>query len=429
MIERRAPDVDVAGIGFGPSNLSLAIALREGSDTVRFFERQPRFGWHRGMLIDDATMQVSFLKDLVTMRDPASDFSFVSFLHQRGRLVDFINHKTLFPLRVEFHEYLSWAAERLDELVSYGHEVVDVRPLEDADGTVVAFDVACVGPGGARSVTRARSVVVATGLTPVLPAGVRRSDRVWHTFELLPQVERLRGAAPERFVVVGAGQSAAEAVAYLHREFAEAEVCGVFARYGYSPADDSPFANRVFDPEAAAQFHAASADVKRMLLDYHRNTNYSVVDGELIEQLYRDHYRERVTGRERLRMLNASRVRECTEDERGLTVTVESLPTGERTALSADAIVFATGYRPNDPLALLGEAGALCARDDEGLPDVRRDHSVPLTVPATASVYVQGATEHAFGLTSTLLSTVAVRAGEIATAIAAHSDRRSAVAA
>jgi hypothetical protein len=53
------------------------------------------------MLIDDATMQVSFLKDLVTMRDPASDFSFLRYLKQRYRLVDFINHKTLFPLRAD----------------------------------------------------------------------------------------------------------------------------------------------------------------------------------------------------------------------------------------------------------------------------------------------------------------------------------------
>ena len=49
---------------------------------------------------------------------------------------------------------------------------------------------------------------------------------------------------------LGAGQSAAEAVDYLHRSFPDAEVCSVFAKYGYTPADDSPFANRIFDPEA-----------------------------------------------------------------------------------------------------------------------------------------------------------------------------------
>ncbi|HEU5108903.1 MAG TPA: SidA/IucD/PvdA family monooxygenase, partial [Micromonosporaceae bacterium] len=67
------PVYDVVGVGFGPSNLALAIAIEEHNRarpdaglTGLFLERQPRFGWHRGMLIDDATMQVSFLKDLVT---------------------------------------------------------------------------------------------------------------------------------------------------------------------------------------------------------------------------------------------------------------------------------------------------------------------------------------------------------------------------
>lgn len=52
--------------------------------TARFLEQQPRFGWHRGMLIDNATMQVSFLKDLVTLRNPTSGFSFLCYLQSRG---------------------------------------------------------------------------------------------------------------------------------------------------------------------------------------------------------------------------------------------------------------------------------------------------------------------------------------------------------
>ena len=33
------------------------------------------------MLLEDATMQVSFLKDLVTLRNPASEYGFLSYLH------------------------------------------------------------------------------------------------------------------------------------------------------------------------------------------------------------------------------------------------------------------------------------------------------------------------------------------------------------
>ena len=128
------------------------------------------------------------------------------------------------------------------------------------------------------------------------------------------KVDGLEGTAPSRFVVVGAGQSAAENVAYLHRRFPEAEVCAVFSRYGYSPADDSSFANRIFDPEAVDEYFAAPGSVKRRLMDYHGNTNYSVVDIDLIDDLYRQTYQEKVLGTERLRFLNVSRLAAVEED-------------------------------------------------------------------------------------------------------------------
>ena len=74
------------------------------------------------------------------------------------------------------------------------------------------------------------------------------SDRVWHSDNLLTRLGELPNGTSRRIVVVGAGQSAAEIVEYLHRSYGDAEVCAVFSRYGYSPADDSSFANRVFDP-------------------------------------------------------------------------------------------------------------------------------------------------------------------------------------
>ncbi|MDQ0383549.1 L-ornithine N5-oxygenase [Streptomyces sp. DSM 42143] len=397
----------------------MAIALTEhnaradGQETItaRFFEQQPRFGWHRGMLIDDATMQVSFLKDLVTLRNPASEFSFLCYLQSRGRLIDFINHKNLFPLRVEFHDYFEWAAAKVDDLVSYGHEVVGVAPVE-RDGTVRHLEVT-VRSGEGLEVHRARNLVIGTGLRPLVPEGVERGDRVWHNSELLAKVDALEGTSPSRFVVVGAGQSAAENVAYLHRRFPDAEVCAVFARYGYSPADDSGFANRIFDPAAVDEYFTAPAGVKRRLMDYHGNTNYSVVDIDLIDDLYRQMYREKVLGTERLRFLNVSRLTDVKETPEKVRATVTSLVTGEETPLDADVVVFATGYSPADPLGLLGEVADRCLRDDEGLVRVERDYRIATDPGLRCGIYLQGGTEHTHGITSSLLSNTAIRVGEI----------------
>ncbi|GAA3783440.1 lysine N(6)-hydroxylase/L-ornithine N(5)-oxygenase family protein [Streptomyces phyllanthi] len=414
-----SPVHDLIGIGFGPSNVAMAIALsehnaradRQEAITAHFFEQQPSFGWHRGMLIDDATMQVSFLKDLVTLRNPASEFSFLCYLQSKDRLIDFINHKNLFPLRVEFHEYFEWAAAKVEDMVSYGHEVVGVAPVV-RDGTVDHLEVT-VRSGEGLEVHRARNLVIGTGLRPLMPEGVERGDRVWHNSELLAKVDGLEGTSPSRFVVVGAGQSAAENVAYLHRRFPDAEVCAVFSRYGYSPADDSSFANRIFDPQAVDEYFAAPEDVKRRLMDYHGNTNYSVVDIDLIDDLYRQMYQEKVLGTERLRFLNVSRLVDVKETPDKARATVRSLVTGEETLLDADVVVLATGYAPADPIGLLGEVADRCLRDDEGRVRVERDYRIATDPDLHCGIYLQGGTEHTHGITSSLLSNTAIRVGEI----------------
>ena len=67
---------DLIGVGFGPANLALAIAIddhnRHCPDEERiealFLERSQHFAWHPGMLLPHTTMQISFLKDLATLR-------------------------------------------------------------------------------------------------------------------------------------------------------------------------------------------------------------------------------------------------------------------------------------------------------------------------------------------------------------------------
>src|SRR5688572_16995081 len=422
-VNTSSPGFDVVGVGFGPSNLGLAVAIEEHNGHVAdadgkplagmFFERRPAFGWHSGMLLPNATVQVSFLKDLATMRNPASTFTIDTHLHDRSRLADYINHNTLFPLRVEFNDYFAWSAERLAHLVTYSSEVTEVRPVIE-DGVITAFDVTVGRPTKQVDVTRARNVVIAAGLTPRLPDGVASSDRVWHSSELLHRVDALASERqPRRLLVVGAGQSAAETTEFLCARFPDTEVCAVFSRFGYSPSDDSSFTNRIFDPSSVDAFYSAPEDVKQMLSGYHRNTNYSVVDNELIDALYRRSYMEKVTGRQLLRVMNASRIVDLAETADRVLTFVEFLPDGEITRVEADVIVYATGYRPSDPTRVLGRTARLCRRDGAGRLSIGRDHRLDLTIPGAASLFLTGASEHAHGLSETLLSNVAVRAGEL----------------
>ncbi|WP_433657688.1 lysine N(6)-hydroxylase/L-ornithine N(5)-oxygenase family protein [Nocardia sp. CA-128927] len=409
--------VDIAGIGFGPSNLALAIAIEEHNQnlappqrlTARFVEAKERFEWHPGMLLPGATMQISFLKDLVTQRNVRSRYSFLNYLKEHDRLADFINLSTFRPTRLEFQDYLRWAARTVDVRVHFGTTAVSVAAMGDC------FEIRL--NGRADGVLRARNIVVAVGLSAKMPDGVAASGRVFHSHGLLPSLAALPRLRHNRFVVIGAGQSAGEVVGHLHQNYGSSCVHAVFGKYGLTPADDSSYANRIFDPAAVDDFYASSPELRQQLMSYHRGTNYSAVEPALIEQLYAHEYAERVSGTRRLFMHGASAVTGIADSDGGVRVDVTHGPTGLTETLVCDAVVCATGFRPGDVRRLLGELAGSVAFEDAG-PQVTRDYRLVPTAPLPGDIYLQGGTEHTHGLSSSLLSNIAVRTGEIVRSIA-----------
>lgn len=416
---------DVVGIGFGPANLALAIAIEEANETLApedhvtglFFERDEEFSWHPGMLLDGATMQIAFPKDLVTFRNPRSAYTFFAYLHDRGRLVDFVNHQTFFPARHEFNDYLGWAAARVSADVRYGSAVTSVQPVRGLDGVADLFEVTAADG----TVVLARNVVMGSGLRERIPTWASVSTRCFHNHNFLHHIAVLPEVTHQRFAVLGAGQSAAEIVQYLHRNYPDAEVHNVFSRYGYSPADDSPYANRIFDPEAVDDLHGAPADVRARLLEVHRGTNYSCVDIDLINELYAAEYQERVSGHRRLFMRRASEVVAIHDSADGIEVSVRSTLDGLTDTLTYDALVLATGFEPSPLEPLLGDlaSNAQGVARDYRLVFPRGDEAGDIN----AGIYLQGGTERTHGLTSSLLSNVAVRAGEILTSVLSDRGR------
>ncbi|TPQ19319.1 lysine N(6)-hydroxylase/L-ornithine N(5)-oxygenase family protein [Streptomyces sporangiiformans] len=437
MSARENDTYDVVGIGFGPSNLSLAISLEEHHAnvltdpiTAAFFERQPSFGWHRNMLLPSATMQISFLKDLVTFRNPVSRFGFVPFLHAQGRLAQFVNRKEFFPTRQEFHQYLEWAAAGMSNVVSYNSAVTAIRgPREHAHTSAdsLRLEIRDTAGGGSRWVG-ARNVVISTGLEPRMPDGVVRDERVWHSSEFLDKFGRADHGELKSVAVVGAGQSAAEITKFFYEKLPHAQVHAILPSYGYSVADDTPFANQVFDADAVDDYYFGDEPVRDTFWRYHRNTNYGVVDDADIRHLYQIAYDEDLTGVKRLHFRNLTKVQSVVRDGRGARVLLKSPHhTAEPPLLDVDAIVFATGYDTMDPTRLLGDLDRYCLRDESGRHRVTRDYRLVTTPELTCGIYLQGGTEHTHGLTSSLLSNIAVRSGEIADSIVQRRAERDLV--
>ncbi|MEV7189639.1 lysine N(6)-hydroxylase/L-ornithine N(5)-oxygenase family protein [Kitasatospora sp. NPDC093102] len=435
MSDRESGTYDVVGIGFGPSNLSLAVALEEhranGTEnqiSSLFLERQASFGWHRNMLLPSATMQISFLKDLATFRNPTSSFSFIAYLHAVGRLPQFVNNQDFFPTRQEFHQYLEWAQARVAERVAYGSEVRSIRLPSDAEperADHLRVEVVDATGRGVRTI-EARNVVISTGLVPSMPEGVERDERVWHSSEFL---ERFRRTDPRelcRVAVAGAGQSAAEIARFLYDELPHAEVYAVVPSYGYSIADDSPFANQIFDPSAVDDYYFGTEQTRDAFWRYHSNTNYSVVDDDVIRGLYRRWYDDEVRGVRRLEFLNLTRVADVKRLGAETRVILHKGPDAEVRELAVDALVCATGYDAMEPTGLLGDLDRFCLRGEAGRYRVERDYRIATAPELRCGIYLQGGTEHTHGLTSSLLSNLAMRSGEILDSIVARRVPRDA---
>ena len=106
---------DLIGIGVGPSNLGLAALLEKLPDVrALFLEKKKDFSWHKDSTLPNAMLQTTHLKDLVTMVDPTSRFSFLNYLASNRQIYAFINRRISSIYRKEFDLYYDWVARSLD---------------------------------------------------------------------------------------------------------------------------------------------------------------------------------------------------------------------------------------------------------------------------------------------------------------------------
>lgn len=413
---------DLIGIGFGPSNLALAIALQERAEQggrsfdALFLERQPDYSWHGNTLVAQSELQISFLKDLVTLRNPSSRFSFVNYLKAHGRLVDFINLGTFYPCRMEYNDYLRWVAQQFAEQSRYGEQVLRVEPIVEGDGRVQRLNVVSQHQG--REVQRqTRSVIVSTGGTPKIPqafASFKDDPRVFHHARYLSAMatQPCSRGEPMRIAVVGAGQSAAEAFIDLNDSYPNVQVDMILRAAVLKPADDSPFVNEIFGPDYTdLVFNQPETERERLIREYH-NTNYSVVDLDLIERIYAMLYRQKVSGVERHGFLCRRMIESATDVDGRVQLQLRDLATGSTEARRYDAVILATGYERRSHRELLAPL-------KDYLDDFRvdRDYQLIARPELETPVFIQGFSQHSHGLSDTLLSVLPARSGEIAAAL------------
>ncbi|MFI0737672.1 lysine N(6)-hydroxylase/L-ornithine N(5)-oxygenase family protein [Streptomyces sp. NPDC021100] len=391
----------VLAVGAGPANLSLA-ALAEPVDGLRVtaLEARDSVAWHPGLLWTDSRLQVSAVKDLVTLVDPRSRFGFLSFLHERGRLYRHLIAAADHVSRKEFDQYFTWAAQQLD--VRLGERVEAVE--HDGDGFAVRTG---------RRVHRADHVVLGVGRTPYVPDFARgvTGRRLWHAADHLGREDRLDG---RDVLLVGGGQSAAEVALDLMsgRAGLPRRLTWVTGREGFAPLDDSPFADEWFNPRYVEYFRELPAGRRAALLERQRSAGTGITR-ELLARVY-----ERLYALDYLTdgpfthdLLAGVRLTGLADADGGFRAELEDTVTGGRRALSCDTVVLATGYRTEIPSCMDGLRDRMPVTDDGYA--VEADYRVRWEGPDRHRIYVQGAARHTHGVADPNLSLAAWRSAVI----------------
>ncbi|MFF9805270.1 lysine N(6)-hydroxylase/L-ornithine N(5)-oxygenase family protein [Streptomyces coeruleorubidus] len=396
---------DLVGIGIGPFNLSLAaLAHPLGELDTAFYEQRPAFGWHSGLLIEGATIQVPFLADLVSLADPTSPWTFLNYLRSRERLFPFYFAERLHIQRAEYDAYCRWVGESLPGL-HFGHQVDAVRWNPERDLFEVDFtQLDADGEAEALGRTYTRNVVLGIGTEPYVPDPlkplveapgapvVHAADYLDHRADLL---------AAEHVTVVGIGQSGAEIFLDLlrSRPAGREKLHWLGRTEAFAPMEYSKLGLEHFTPDHIRYFHALPESARDRLLTGQWQLHQGI-DTATITAIHDELYRRTLHGGWPDAVLTPG-VRVRTAGRVATTKVELHLEHGRqdsRSRLTTDAVVLATGYRERPLDRILAGLDPYMRRDSQDRPRIDEDYRLVLDPSVTGTVCVQNAETHTHGV-------------------------------
>ncbi len=371
--------------------------------TNLFLDKKQSFGWHDGQQIPGATIQVSMLKDLVSLSQPTNAYSFLAYLCELGRVYHFLNAQFDAVPREEFRNYMEWACRKNENIV-FGHEVHSVT-----------YDNVFHIRTDSMTIT-ADNIAVGVGVQPVVPPPARDhlGDRQFHISEFMNKATNLAGL---RVGVIGGGQSGAEAFGDLiaRREpDLPRRVVWISRRPNFLPLDDSPFTNDYYSPSYSDYFASLDSATRHALNARHILTSDGISEATL-RQIYQGIYTRRfIDGYADLVALYPNRT----------VIDLMAAPAGAWNlklahnehdvvceSVELDVIIWATGYRPTQPTFLEPIESRLERDNDEYKVD--DSFSVIWDGPTDNNIFLQNAVRGQRGLADPNLSLNAWRSQRI----------------
>ena len=386
---------DIVGVGIGPFNLGLAAMLdsvEADVDTI-FLDRDAAFNWHEGMLLEGTTLEVPFLADLVTLADPTSDYSYLNYLRETGRIYEFYFYETFQIPRREYNDYLRWVVDELDT-PQFSREVTEVR-WDDGDEHYV---IVAHHPDTSECFEyHGEHLALGIGSRPQLPEHLRGhpEEDVFHTAKYRYNRERVLDA--DSVTVVGSGQSAAEVFEDLLERQVDHDyrLDWLTRSEGFFPMEYSKLGLQHFTPEYEQYVYDLPQETKDDLIP-NQDLLYKGVDPGTSAEIYDLLYRRSIGDREPdVGMFAMTEVRDIASISDAYALDCHQWQTEEDFVHESEVVVLGTGYERPIPLFLEPIENAI-HWDAKGRYEVTEDHRLEIDHPG--DVFLQNAELHTHGV-------------------------------
>jgi len=409
---------DLIGIGIGPFNLGLAALAASIPDfNCIFFDQNPEFNWHPGLLMDNTRLQVPFLADLVTLADPSNPFTYVWFLKSMNRLTRFAIHENYYPTRKEYTAYCQWVAAQLNAL-NFGMHCEEIH----YDKRLDCYQIRVVnGYTRESKLFHGKHLAIGIGTTPNIPDCVKDLKKqdsnafppnIFHSSEYLFRKPALR--LNTSITIVGSGQSAAEIFYDLLQSQFEIETLNWFTRTDrFYPMEYSKLTLEMSSPDYIEYFYSLSAEKKAGILAGQAML-YKGINFGLINAIYDELYRLSLEDRKSKESLqsNCELKSVSVNPDGSLDLRFYHTQMEKPFKNQTDTLILATGYEYGVP-SFLEPVKELIQWTSDGFYQINRNYSID----RNNRIFVQNADLHSHGFNSADLGMGPYRNGIILNSI------------
>lgn len=395
--------LDLAGIGIGPFNLSLAGMMEKTGLDYKFFDQKNEFLWHSEILFSDSDMQTSFLKDLATSVDPTSPYTFLNYLVETGLFHAFMNTGRSNVTRREFELYCQWACKRM------GDHLVFSSPIKEIDFIDDRFVVR-----SNKETYFAKNISIATGLTPRIPDCAL--PFVGNTFFHVkgPQLKDLN-LENKNVTIIGGGQTGIE----VFRNIIAGQwkrpksIKLLTSRMGLQPLDESPFTNEFFTPNYVDEFFNIDFSTKIDIVSAQKLSS----DGNTphyLEHLYNELYQLKYVHGDDLDFeILASRCLSKVEQRgEGYNLIIENQFTSKNEEIESDIVILCTGFDVAVPAAVEPLRNRIIFDHDARF-IVTKDFTIKWDGPKENKIFALNFSRHNHGISEPQTSLMAWRSAVV----------------